>query len=74
MFIYIPSLCSNTTALAKFHGQADSSDHACHTITYTSHVCTSIYIHSLYRNEIGDVGARCLSAAIENMVNLQVLQ
>ena len=53
------------------HGQADSSDHPCHTIT---HVFTSIYIHSLWGNKIGDDGAKFLSAALENMVNLQVLQ
>ena len=32
-----------------------------------------IYIHSLWDNDIGDDGARCLSAAMQNMVNLQVL-
>ena len=74
MFIYIPSLSSDTTALVWFHGQADSSDHACHTITYVSHVFTSIYIHSLLDNQIGDDGARCLATAMETMVNLQVLE
>ena len=71
MFIYIPSLSSNTTALAWFHCQADSSDHACHT---TTNIFTSIYIHSLRENLIGDDGARCLGKTMETMVNLQVLE
>ena len=54
--------------------QADSSDHACHTVTNLPHVFTSTYIHSLYGNRIGADGATCLSGAMEMMVNLQVLK
>ena len=60
MFIYIPMIRL-------------TSDHPCHTVTNISHVFTSIYIHSLWDNKIGDDGAKFLSAALENMVNLQVL-
>ena len=60
--------------MQSVNAQAGSSDHACYTTTNLSHVFTSIYVHSLGYNQIGDDGARCLSAAMENMVNLQVLE